>query len=68
MLSSEPVAKLPPMPTATAPARNQSPILCSSTPPVGIIGMCGSGPRSAFKYDGPNAEPGNFEPELEPEH
>src|SRR5215831_3978893 len=48
-----------PMPTATAPARIQSPALSMDTPPVGISFNCGSGARMSLKYVGPSAVAGN---------
>jgi hypothetical protein len=48
-----------PTPTATAPAAIQSPALVSDTPPVGIIRICGSGPRMSLKNCGPRAVAGN---------
>ena len=47
-----------PTPTATAPARIQSPALSSVTPPVGISFTWGSGPRTSVKNDGPSAVAG----------
>ena len=38
-----------PTPTATAPARSQSPALSIDTPPVGISFTCGSGPLMSFR-------------------
>src|SRR5207248_7953540 len=43
-----------PMPTATAPARIQSPALSSVTPPVGISFTCGNGARTSLMYCGPS--------------
>src|SRR5437016_8674499 len=51
---------LPTAPTATAPARNHSATFEASTPLVGMIGICGSGPRTAFKYSGPNFTAGKI--------
>ena len=48
-----------PTPTATAPARIQSPAFSTVTPPVGISFTCGSGARTSFKYDGPSVVAGN---------
>ena len=42
------------MPTATAPARIQSPALSSVTPPVGISFTCGNGARTSLMYCGPS--------------
>src|SRR5687767_4350674 len=48
-----------PTPTATAPARSQSPTLSIDTPPVGISFICGSGPLMSLKYPGPTDVAGN---------
>src|SRR4051812_8091111 len=48
-----------PTPTATAPARIQSPALSRVTPPVGISLTCGSGARTSLMYCGPSAVAGN---------
>src|SRR6266511_2678801 len=48
-----------PTPTATAPARIQSPALSTDTPPVGISLTCGNGARTSFRKAGPSAVAGN---------
>src|SRR5262249_16907141 len=47
-----------PTPTATAPARIQSPALWSVPPPVGIRRSCGIGARRSLMYCGPSAVAG----------
>ena len=55
-----------PTPTATAPARIQSPAFSRLTPPVGISFTWGNGARTSFMYCGPSAVAGNslFEDRL----
>ena len=54
-----PAVRLPPAPTATAPARIHSSTLSTDTPPVGMISAWGMGPWMALMTLGPNSSPGN---------
>ena len=56
---SAPAVRLPPTPTATAPALIQSPTLSMLTPPVGIRDAWGNGPFTALTKAGPRVSPGN---------
>src|SRR5205085_4770361 len=56
--SASPIS-VPPTPTATAPAANQSATFCALTPPVGTIGMSGNGSRMSRRYRGPPSRAGN---------
>ncbi|MEZ4596792.1 MAG: hypothetical protein R3C32_08085 [Chloroflexota bacterium] len=50
--SGAPTSQLP-TPTATAPASMSARALSAVTPPVGISGMSGNGPRSSRRSEGP---------------
>src|SRR5271156_762575 len=47
----------PPMPSAAAPARMKSAAVFRFTPPVGIMGTCGSGAFNALIYFAPPTVP-----------
>src|SRR5208283_418227 len=53
-----PAVRLPPAPTATAPALIHSATFSMLTPPVGMSCACGSGPFTAFTNEGPRISPG----------
>src|SRR5208283_2684868 len=53
-----PAVRLPPTPTATAPARIQSATFSRLTPPVGINDACGRGALTALTNAGPRSSPG----------
>jgi hypothetical protein len=47
------------MPQATAPASIHAGTSSTRTPPVGMIGACGTAARTSASQPGPNAEAGN---------